>query len=64
VDSAAAARVGAAFEALLLARVLEPLAQGAALGSFGTTFLAQTVAERDVRGFGAAIALLLERGRG
>jgi hypothetical protein len=62
VDSAVAQRVGAAFEALLLQQLLAPLARDdAALGSYGSTFLAQSIADRDALGFGAALVRVLER---
>lgn len=61
MDSAAAHRAGAAFEAMLLKDVLAPLTRGTqGLGDFGANALAQTIAEHDANGFGALIAARLE----
>ncbi len=64
MDSAAAAQAGVVLEAMLVQTTLAPLARSdAALGSLGVAYLAQSVAQRDARGFGAVIAALLERRR-
>jgi hypothetical protein len=57
VDSASLSRVGATFEALILEQVLEPITQGNdAVGGYALMSVAQTIAERDSRGFGALLA--------
>jgi hypothetical protein len=62
VDSAAARQAGVVFEAMLLQMTLAPLARSdAAFGRLGMAYVAQSVAEHDARGFGAAIAAVLER---
>jgi hypothetical protein len=48
-------------EALFLATTLKPLAAAFdALGEYGVGALAQSIAERDARGFGSLIAARLE----
>lgn len=62
VDSVAARRVGAAFEAMMFAQCLAPLSKTMdAVGDYGIDALARSVAERDSNGFGALIAARLER---
>jgi hypothetical protein len=59
VDSAAF-RVGAAFEAMLLAPVLRPMLAGTdAVGEYGVDLFARDVAERDRHGFAAVVAAAL-----
>jgi hypothetical protein len=65
VDSLSARRLGAAFETLLLVPLLEPFAgTDAPLGSFGSSCLAQSIADRDQSGFGSLLARMLERTHG
>ncbi len=63
MDTSSAQRVGIAFETLLLSSVLKPLAAGFdnALGDYGTSVIAQSIAEHDRNGFGALIARSVER---
>lgn len=57
MDSAAARRVGMAFEAMLLTQVLRPLSHcEGAVESYGVEAAARAIAERDRAGFGAIIA--------
>jgi len=54
-------RVGAAFESLLLAEMLEPLAkENDAFGDYGVTVVAQSIAAHDTHGFAALIAKRLD----
>ena len=56
--------VGALFEATLLEECLKPLQKDFdALGSYGIDLLAETIAQRDERGFSALLtARLSDRG--
>jgi hypothetical protein len=56
VDSATALRLGAAFEALLIEPMLAPLVTRGAFGEYGAGLIAEAIAERDSRGFGALVA--------
>jgi len=57
VDSAGFARAGAAFEALWLETLLQPVMPGSdALSSYGMSAVAQSIAEHDPCGFGSIIA--------
>ena len=61
VDSLSAQRVGMTLEALFLESTFKPLAKGFdALGEYGIGALAQSIAQRDPRGFGSLIAAQLE----
>lgn len=61
VDSLSAQRVGMTLEALFLETTLKPLAAGFdALGDYGVGALAQSIAQRDPRGFGSLIAARLQ----
>jgi hypothetical protein len=63
VDKIAAAHVGMALESILLETALEPLTDAfGSLGSFGTSAIAQSLAQHDRSGFGALIAEQLARG--
>jgi hypothetical protein len=61
VDSATGFRVGAAFEAMLLAPVLRPILPAAdAIGEYGLDLLAREIAAHDRDGFASVIADQLE----
>ena len=60
--SGAARRIGAQFEGLLLQQMLAPLAQSLGdAGQFALGPLAQSMAARDVGGFGKLVSVALER---
>jgi hypothetical protein len=64
VDSSAGLRVGAAFESILLAPLLEALFPGAdALGAYGATLMAVEVASHDRPGFAGLVAAALQGDR-
>lgn len=64
MDSVAAHRAGAMFEAMLLAPVLRPLVAGAGmLGDYELDVFAGAIAQRDRSGFAEAIAERLEAAR-
>jgi len=61
VDSENARRVGATFEAMLVAQVLKPLTKSCdMLGDYGSSALAMDIAQRDRNGFGALLARQLD----
>jgi hypothetical protein len=60
VDSAGAARIGAAFEAMLIEPMLGSFGEASAFGAYGAGLLADEIARRDTRGFGALVARALE----
>lgn len=61
MDSVVAQRVGMTLEALFLETALRPLAAAfGALGDYGVGALAQSIAQRDARGFAALITTSLE----
>jgi hypothetical protein len=63
VDSITARRAGELIEAMLLAPILRPMIAGAGtLGGYELELLAEAVAHRDERGFGAMIASRLRTG--
>ncbi len=60
MDTVGVNRLGAALESMLLEQCLAPLAKdGDPVASFGITSLAQSIAEQDKAGFGAALAAQL-----
>ena len=60
MHSVASHQAGVAFEAMLLEEFFKPLEKDFdAVGSYGIALLAQTIAQRDARGFGALLATRL-----
>jgi hypothetical protein len=61
VDSVSARQIGVAFEAMLLAPMLQPIVQGAdAIGEYGIDLLARSIAGGDAHGFAALVAVRFE----
>lgn len=65
MDSADARRIGATFEAMLVAQVIAPLTKSCnVLGEYGSSELAMAIARRDSVGFGALLAQQLDASHG